>query len=81
MDIYQLNYVLHEPEEDHGWMYRAEIPGLQGCRAWGETPAETLEALWENARIFLQLLKERGEPLPPAITPTKSTQGVLTVTA
>ena len=30
MDIYQLNYVLHEPEEDHGWMYRAEIPGLQG---------------------------------------------------
>ncbi len=30
MDIYQLDYILHEPQESHGWMYRAEIPDLQG---------------------------------------------------
>ena len=30
MDIYQLNYVLHEPEESEGWMYVAEVPTLQG---------------------------------------------------
>jgi predicted RNase H-like HicB family nuclease len=79
VDIYQLEYVLHEPEESHGWMYRAEIPALQGCRAWGDTPAETLEALWGNARTFLQLRKENGEPLPHAITPTKTTKGFFTV--
>lgn len=81
MDIYQLEYVLHEPEESHGWMYRAEVPDLQGCRAWGDTPAETLEALWGNARIFLQLRKERGEPMPAAVTPAKRTKGIFTVSA
>ena len=29
MYIYRLDYVLDEPEESHGWMYRAEIPALQ----------------------------------------------------
>ena len=42
MDIYQLDYLLHEPEESHGWMYHAEVPALQGCRAWGRSPEETL---------------------------------------
>ena len=26
MDIYQLDYILHEPEESEGWMYLAEVP-------------------------------------------------------
>ena len=34
MELYQLDYVLHEPREDQGWMYMAEIPELPGCRAW-----------------------------------------------
>ena len=38
MDIYQLDYILHEPEESEGWMYLAEVPALQGCMAWGDTP-------------------------------------------
>ena len=81
MELYQLEYILHEPEKSHGGMYRAEIPALQGCRAWGDTPEETLEALWGNARIFLQLRKESGEPLPPAMTRSKMIQGIFTVTA
>ena len=81
MELYQLEYILHEPEKSHGGMYRAEIPALQGCRAWGDTPEETLEALWGNARIFLQLRKERGESLPPAMTRSKMIQGIFTVTA
>ena len=40
MDIYQLDYILHEPEESEGWMYLAEVPTLQGCMAWGETLEE-----------------------------------------
>ena len=59
MDVYQLDYVLHEPTEDHGWMYWAEIPALQGCNAWGDTPSETLEELWAVARAIIQSLKER----------------------
>ena len=38
MDIYQLDYILHEPEESEGWMYLAEVPTLQGCMAWGILP-------------------------------------------
>ena len=26
MELYQLDYVLHEPCEDQGWLYMAEIP-------------------------------------------------------
>ena len=39
MDIYQLDYILHEPEESAGWMYLAEVPALQGCMAWGIPPS------------------------------------------
>ena len=81
MDIYQLDYILHEPEESHGWMYRAEIPDLQGCRAWGESPAETLEELREVARNMIQLRRENGEPLPPGIPVQSLHKGNLTVTA
>ena len=44
MDIYQQDYVLHQPEESHGGMYRAEVPALQGCRAWGDTRRKP----WKN---------------------------------
>ena len=30
MELYQLDYVLHEPCEDQGWYYMAEIPALPG---------------------------------------------------
>ena len=50
MDIYQLEYVLHEPQESEGYMYLAEIPALQGAMAWGETPEETLNSLLAVAR-------------------------------
>ncbi len=26
MELYQLDYILHEPCEDQGWFYMAEIP-------------------------------------------------------
>ena len=81
MDIYQLNYVLHEPAEDHGWMYRAEVPALQGCVAWGETPDETLKSLLAVAQTIIQVCKEDGQGLPPDLTPLHRSEGALTVTA
>ncbi len=81
MDVYQLDYIVHDPEESEGWMYLAEVPTLQGCMAWGDTPEETLEIFLAVAQSIIQLRKENGEPLPPEITPMLSREGSLTVTA
>ena len=81
MDIYQLDYVLNEPEESEGWMYLAEVPALQGCMAWGDTPEETLKSLLAVAQAIIELRKEKGEPLPPEVAPLRSSRGSLTVTA
>ena len=42
-------------------MYHAEVPALQGCRARGHTPEETVEELQDVARIIIELCKERGD--------------------
>ena len=81
MDIYQLDYILHEPEESQGWMYLAEAPALQGCMAWGDTPEETLKSLLAVAQTIIELRKESGEPLPTEMAPLRSSKGSLTVTA
>ena len=81
MDVYQLEYVLHEPTEYHGGMYWAEVQALQGCNAWGDTPSETLDELWSVARAIIQSLKERGQPLPEEVSPKEARQGSLTITA
>ena len=80
MDIYQLDYILHEPTEDHGRMYRAEVPALQGCVAWGDTPVETLKSLLAVAQTIIQVCKEDGQALPPELGPLSSPEGTLTVT-
>lgn len=81
MDIYQLDYILHEPTEEHDWMYRAEAPILQGCVAWGDTPQETIKSLWSMAQTIIQLCKEEGQPLPPTLAPRYAPEGTLTVSA
>ena len=78
MDIYQLDYFLHEPTEDHGWMYWAEIPALPGCAAWGDTPEQALDGLWGNARIFIEKLREDRKPLPPALATEKEIKDTMT---
>ena len=81
MEIYQLDYVIDEPTEEEGWMYHAEVPALQGCRAWGDTPEETLHNLLEVASAFIEVYKEDGRKLPTEITALRKPQGTLTVTA
>ena len=81
MDIYQLDYILHEPEESEGWMYLAEVPALQGCMAWGDTPEQTLDELRAVAKALIQSRQERGVPLPPEVTPQRTGKGSFTVAA
>ena len=81
MDIYQLDYILHEPEEGEGWMYLAEVPALRGCMAWRDTPEQTLDELRAVAKALIQSRQERGVPLPPEVSPQRTGKGSFSVAA
>lgn len=51
-----------EQEEDGRWS--AVVPALPGCNAWGYTREETMEAIRDNAEMYLEVLLEDGDPLP-----------------
>ncbi len=51
-----------EEEEDGRWS--AIVPALPGCYSWGYTKEEALEALRDNAQAWLEVLIEKGQPLP-----------------
>ncbi len=51
-----------EQEEDGRWS--ALVPALPGCNAWGYTKEETLQAIRDNAEMYLEVLIEFGEPMP-----------------
>ena len=79
VELYQLDYVLHEPTEEQGGLYMAEIPELPGCRAWAETAKETLAELSTVAEQFILSYKDRGKPLPESIARLKTGQGRISV--
>lgn len=79
MELYQLDYILHEPSEDQGGLFMAEIPELPGCRAWAETANQTLTELSTVAEQFILSYRERGKPLPPGIACSLSGQGRISV--
>lgn len=53
-----------EHEEDGRWS--AWIEPLPGCAAWGYSKEEALEALKETAQAYLEVLVEKGQPIPAA---------------
>lgn len=79
MELYQFDCVLHEPREDQGWLYVAEIPELPGCRAWAETPNEALTELSTVAEQFILSYKDRGKPLPAGIAQSVTGQGKISI--
>lgn len=57
--------IVIEQAEDGGFgAWSLDVPG---CIALGDTPEEAVEEMREAIRGHLELLQERGEPLP---TPT-----------
>ena len=79
MELYQLDYDLHEACEEQGWLYKAEIPELPGCRAWAETAGETPDELSTVAGQFILSYKDRGKPLPEGIARSLTGQGRISV--
>lgn len=67
MKQYRLPVIVHEPSKETENKYMAEIPVLPGCRAWGSTPAETLEYLQSVATEFILSYKSHGDALPKAV--------------
>ena len=70
MKQYRLPVIMNQPSEETENKYMAEIPLLNGCRAWGDTPAEALEILRSVAAEFIRSYKERKQRLPRAVEDT-----------
>jgi predicted RNase H-like HicB family nuclease len=49
-------------EEDDG--YIADIPDLEACSAFGETPAQALDEVEKAKAVWLETAKAEGKPIP-----------------
>ena len=68
MKTYKLPYVLYPPSQStEPDKYMAEIPILPGCRAWGNTAAETVDILQSVAAAFIESHIEHGDELPAEV--------------
>jgi predicted RNase H-like HicB family nuclease len=70
MKQYKLPVIIQQPNAETENKYLAEIPLLKGCRAWGDTPEESLDNLRSVASEFIRSFKEHGQDLPKAIEET-----------
>ena len=57
---YHINLFWSEP--DGAWV--ADVPDLQSCSAFGDTPAEALSEVEKAMEAWLEVARERGLPAP-----------------
>ncbi len=60
MKDYHIN--IFYSEDDGG--YIADIPDLEACSAFGDTPARALEQVEIAKSAWLEAAKEHGKPIP-----------------
>lgn len=60
MGDYHIN--LFFSEEDGG--YIADIPDLDSCSAFGETPEEALQEVQKAKAAWLEAARQNGKPIP-----------------
>lgn len=58
--------IVIEPDEDG--VFVASCPSLPGCHSQGATRSEALANIQEAVEVYLESLRENGEPIPPGIT-------------
>lgn len=61
MKDYHIN--IFYSEEDEG--YVADIPDLEACSAFGETPEQALAELVRAKSVWLEAARAEGKPTPP----------------
>jgi predicted RNase H-like HicB family nuclease len=54
--------VILRPIEDGWWL--AEVPSLPGCLTEGETREVALANIKEVIELYLEVLEEKGQPIP-----------------
>jgi predicted RNase H-like HicB family nuclease len=64
--------VILTPEPEGG--YSVRVPALPGCYSQGETVAEALQNVQEAIELYLEVLKQRGEPIPEETEPIQAIQ-------
>jgi predicted RNase H-like HicB family nuclease len=50
-------------DEDEG--YIADIPDLEACSAFGETPDEALHEVQKAKALWIKAARAEGKPIPP----------------
>jgi predicted RNase H-like HicB family nuclease len=60
MKDYHIN--IFYSEEDEG--YIADIPDLAHCSAFGETPEEALAEALAAKKVWIEVARENGRPIP-----------------
>jgi predicted RNase H-like HicB family nuclease len=61
MNDYHIN--IFYSEDDGG--YIADIPDLEACSAFGETPDDALRAVQKAKALWLQAARAEGKAIPP----------------
>ncbi|MFQ6013902.1 MAG: type II toxin-antitoxin system HicB family antitoxin [Anaerolineae bacterium] len=61
MNGYKVTVQIEKLEEGG---YLAVVPEIQGCHAEGETITEAIENAQDVARVILELIREKGLPMP-----------------
>ena len=61
MSDYHIN--IFYSEEDGG--YVADIPDLDACSAFGNTPEEALAEVEQAKQVWLEAARAEGKPIPP----------------
>lgn len=60
MKDYHINVFYSEEDQ----CYVADIPDLQYCSAFGETPEEALSEVRRAMKVWVEAAKEAGKPVP-----------------
>ena len=56
--------LLYRGEDDY---FVAEVPSLSGCVSQGKTRAEALVNIEEAISLYIEVLQDRGEPIPAEV--------------
>ena len=60
-----MRHTLLYQDEDGIWV--AEVPSLPGCNTQGESREEALANIREAIELYLEVLEDEGESVPPDI--------------
>lgn len=59
-----IDYDVHIFWSDEDGSYVADIPDLEACSAFGETPEEALREVMRAKRAWLEVARVEGKPIP-----------------